>query len=217
MLKRPSIYSIFLITLLNSVFPSLAFASTQSTILVLGDSISAAHGIAPTKGWVALLQKQLNELSEQNRGKKFNIINASISGDTTDDGLARLPALLKKYHPMLTIIELGGNDGLRGFPLNIIKKHLGKMVELSQMQGSKVLLLGMRIPPNYGRRYADGFFSNYAYVANQYDIPYVPFLLEGVGGHPSLMQADGIHPNAIAQPILLKNLWSTLQSMLKLR
>lgn len=206
---------------ISSLFASQTWATEQSNtavqhnILVLGDSISAAHGIDPAKGWVALLQKRLDSLSEQKNSKKFNVINASISGDTADDGLARLPALLKKYQPYLTIIELGGNDGLRGFPLDIIQQHLAQMVELAQKQKSHVLLLGMRIPPNYGRRYTEGFFSTFAHVAKQYSIAYLPFLLEGVGGHPSLMQQDGIHPNVSAQPLLLKNVWPKIQDILK--
>lgn len=174
-------------------------------VLVIGDSISAAFGIPAQEGWVALLEKDL-----QQSVPAAQIINASISGDTTQGGLTRLPALLDQHHPSLTIIELGGNDGLRGTPIKHIKQNLKQMVELAQSAGSKVLLLGMQIPPNYGPRYTELFKAMYVELADELSTDLVPFLLEGVADKPELMQADGIHPKAQAQPILFEQVKAKL-------
>lgn len=173
--------------------------------LVVGDSISAAFGLDTEQGWVSLLQKRID--AEQ---PGIRVVNASVSGDTSEGGLARLPALLQEHQPSRVIIELGGNDGLRGVPLAQLKANLAGMVRLSREQGADVVLLGMRLPPNYGRRYAQGFEQVYAELAQEQQVPVLPFLLEGVGGEPALMQADGIHPTAQAQPRLLDNAWPLL-------
>lgn len=177
--------------------------------LVVGDSISAAFGLDTAQGWVALLQKRLDQ-----QGRSIQVVNASISGDTSAGGLARLPALLAKHRPALVLIELGGNDGLRGTPLTQLQQNLAGMVAASQASGAQVLLLGMRLPPNYGKRYTEGFAGVYEQLAETHRVPLLPFFLEGVGGVPGLMQADGIHPTADAQPRLLDNLWPLLEARL---
>lgn len=183
--------------------------SVKHTILVVGDSISAAYGIEPEQGWVSLLS---SKIAQQKNG--YQVINASISGDLTNNGLNRLPNLLKKHQPTIVIIELGGNDGLRGVPLKVIQRNLNKLVEQSQASGARVLLAGMRIPPNYGVRYAEAFHQLYYKVAEENDIELVPFILDGVGGNGALMQSDGIHPTAQAQTIILSHVWNGLQPML---
>lgn len=185
---------------------SSAFAGT---LLVVGDSISAAFGMDTRQGWVALLEKRLDE-----QGFDHQVVNASISGDTSAGGAARLPALLAEHQPELVIIELGGNDGLRGQPPAQLQQNLAAMVQASQQKGAKVLLLGMQLPPNYGVRYTTAFAEVFPKVAGEFDVPLVPFVLEGVGGVPGLMQADGIHPTAEAQPVLLENVWPTLKPLL---
>lgn len=179
------------------------------TLLVVGDSISAAFGLDSRQGWVALLEKRL-----QDEGFDHQVINASISGDTSAGGLARLPALLAEHQPQVVIIELGGNDGLRGQPPMQLQQNLASMVEKSQQAGAKVLLLGMKLPPNYGVRYTTAFAQVFSDVAQAKQVALVPFFLEGVGGVPGMMQADGIHPNVTAQPLLLENAWPALQPLL---
>lgn len=179
------------------------------TLLVVGDSISAAFGLDSRQGWVALLEKRL-----QDEGFDHQVINASISGDTSAGGLARLPALLAEHQPQVVIIELGGNDGLRGQPPMQLQQNLASMVEKSQQAGAKVLLLGMKLPPNYGVRYTTAFAQVFSDVAQAKQVALVPFFLEGVGGVPGMMQADGIHPNITAQPLLLENAWPALQPLL---
>lgn len=185
---------------------SSAFAGT---LLVVGDSISAAFGMDTRQGWVALLEKRLDE-----QGFDHQVVNASISGDTSAGGAARLPALLAEHQPELVIIELGGNDGLRGQPPAQLQQNLAAMVQASQQKGAKVLILGMQLPPNYGVRYTTAFAEVFPRVAGEFDVPLVPFVLEGIGGVPALMQADGIHPTAEAQPKLLENVWPTLKPLL---
>ena len=177
--------------------------------LVVGDSISAAFGLDTAQGWVALLQKRLDQ-----QGRSIQVVNASISGDTSAGGLTRLPALLAKHRPALVMIELGGNDGLRGTPLTQLQQNLAGMISASQTSGAQVMLLGMRLPPNYGKRYTEGFAGVYEQLAATHQVPLLPFFLEGVGGVPGLMQADGIHPTADAQPRLLDNLWPLLEARL---
>ena len=186
-----------------------AQGATAGTLLVVGDSISAGLGLDTSQGWVALLEKRL-----QKKGLDHRVVNASISGDTSAGGLSRLPALLAEHKPELVIIELGGNDGLRGQPPQQLQQNLASMVRQSQETGAKVLLLGMRLPPNYGVRYTTDFAGVFPKVAEQTGASLVPFLLEGAGGVPSMMQADGIHPAAAAQPVLLDNVWPTLEPML---
>lgn len=175
-----------------------ALARADPVILVIGDSISAGFGIPVQQGWVALLQQEVKKDVPQ-----AQVVNASISGDTTVGGLNRLPALLQQHQPDLTIIELGGNDGLRGMPLQRIRGNLQRMIALSRQAGSDVLLLGMQIPPNYGARYSEGFRTLFTSLAEQENTLLVPFLLDGVATRPELMQADGIHPQAAAQPQMM--------------
>ncbi|MFE1812987.1 arylesterase [Metapseudomonas otitidis] len=187
----------------------LAQEATAGTVLVVGDSISAALGLETSQGWVSLLQKKLDSERIDHR-----VVNASISGDTSAGGAARLPALLGEHKPEVVIIELGGNDGLRGQPPAQLQQNLASMVEQSRQVGAKVLMLGMRLPPNYGKRYTDAFARVFSDVAKEQEVPLVPFFLEGVGGVEGMMQADGIHPAAGAQPKLLENVWPSLQPLL---
>ncbi|MCO7555187.1 MULTISPECIES: arylesterase [Pseudomonadaceae] len=187
----------------------LAQEAAAGTVLVVGDSISAALGLETSQGWVSLLQKKLDSERLDHR-----VVNASISGDTSAGGAARLPALLGEHKPEVVIIELGGNDGLRGQPPAQLQQNLASMVEQSRQAGAKVLVLGMRLPPNYGKRYTDAFARVFSDVAKEQQVPLVPFFLEGVGGVEGMMQADGIHPAAGAQPKLLENVWPSLQPLL---
>jgi acyl-CoA thioesterase-1 len=180
------------------------------TILVLGDSISAGYGIEVEQGWVALLDKRL-----RSQGYGYRVVNASVSGETTTGGLTRLPRALALHRPRIVILELGGNDGLRGLPLETSRRNLERMVELSRKAGAAVLLVGMKIPPNYGPRYTKGFERVYAEIARREKTPFVPFLLDRVALNPDLMQADGIHPNEKGQPLLLDNLWPQLTRLLR--
>lgn len=186
-----------------------AQGAIAGTLLVVGDSISAAFGLDSRQGWVALLEKRLDE-----EGFEHAVVNASISGDTSAGGAARLSALLAEHKPELVIIELGGNDGLRGQPPAQLQQNLASMVEKSQQAGAKVLILGMRLPPNYGARYTTAFAEVFSKVAEESGSALVPFVLEGIGGVPSMMQPDGIHPTAEAQPVLLDNVWPTLKPLL---
>jgi acyl-CoA thioesterase I len=178
-------------------------------ILIVGDSISAAYGINPKTGWVNLLANKITQ-----EKIPYQVINASISGDTTINGVNRLPALLKKYQPEIVVIELGGNDGLRGTQIRIMQANLESMIQQGHANGAKVLLAGMKIPPNYGRRYTQLFHQVYQDLADKYSTPLVPFLLEGVGGQVALMQSDGIHPTAEAQPRIVETVWQKLSQML---
>jgi acyl-CoA thioesterase-1 len=179
------------------------------SVLVVGDSISAAFGMDTRQGWVALLEERLAE-----GGFPQSVINASISGDTSAGGLARLPTLLAQHQPELVIIELGGNDGLRGQAPAQLQQNLAAMVDRSRAAGAKVLLLGMQLPPNYGQRYTRAFAAVYANLAAEKQVPLVPFFLEGVGGVAGMIQADGIHPTVSAQQRLLDNVWPQLQPLL---
>lgn len=181
------------------------------TILVVGDSISAAYGLEIERGWVALLQQRLTE-----RGLSYQVVNASVSGDTSAGGRNRLPALLEQHQPSLVLIELGGNDGLRGLPLSNLQDNLRAMVQLAKQQEAQVMLLGMRIPPNYGTRYTEEFYQVFQHVAELESVLVVDFFLEGVGGVPGMVQADGIHPTEQAQAILLDNAWPILEKAIDL-
>jgi acyl-CoA thioesterase-1 len=178
-------------------------------ILVYGDSISAGYGLAPDQGWVKRLADRLRQ-----EGYGFQVVNASVSGETTTGGLARLPRALALHEPRIVILELGGNDGLRGLPLATTRANLDAMLRLARGPGRKVLLLGMRMPPNYGERYTSGFAAAYPELARLQRVALVPFLLEGIAGNPALMQADGIHPNERGQPVLLDNVWQVLRPLL---
>ncbi|RKG40270.1 MULTISPECIES: arylesterase [Acinetobacter] len=171
------------------------------TIMIMGDSLSAGYGIPAQQGWVNLLQKRL----DQQYPKQHKVVNASVSGETTSGALARLPKLLQTHRPDLVVIELGGNDGLRGQPPKMIEKNLAQLVQKSQQAKAKVVLFGMKIPPNYGKAYSKAFENNYKTVSQQYKVQLLPFFLEGVAGNKNLIQSDQIHPNAKAQPLLLNN------------
>jgi acyl-CoA thioesterase-1 len=184
--------------------------AAAGTIMVLGDSLSAAHQIPVASGWVTLLD---NELAS--RDCNTRLVNASISGETTIGGLNRLPKLLETHHPTIVMLELGGNDGLRGFPIKTVKANLREIVSLARNSGAEVLLLGIMIPTNYGRRYAQGFAGLYPDLATELSLERVPFLLEGVAENPQLMQADGVHPTAEAQPMILNNILPYLNPLLE--
>lgn len=188
------------------IFPRILSADS---ILVLGDSLSAAYGFQLDKSWVHLLQQNLQ--SSKNSNHSWRVINASVSGETTAGGLARLPQLLSKHKPVLTIIALGANDGLRGQSINIMRSNLATMVQNSKEFGT-VVLLGMRLPPNYGRAYTEAFEESYTLIAKQYDVRYIPFFIAGVTENPELMQADNFHPNAKAQPTIFTNIWPTIKT-----
>lgn len=192
------------------LFCLLAMPASAQNILLVGDSISAAFGLEIEQGWVTLLEQRLAE-----ENYPHEVINASVSGDTTAGGLARLPALLEQVKPALVVIELGGNDGLRALPTANMQQNLSAMVALARNAGADVILLGMRIPPNYGPRYSDAFEKVFIEVADEHDAALVPFLLEGVGGVEGLMQGDGVHPTAAAQTILLDNAWPSIRQWLK--
>ncbi len=179
------------------------------TILVLGDSLSAAYEIPREAGWVALLRERLTS-----RGHDAEVVNASITGDTTRGGRARLPAALERHDPDIVVIELGGNDGLRGLPLAETRRNLEAMVDAALGHGARVLLVGVRLPSNYGAAFIERFQQVFHDVAESRDIPLVPKFLKGVGGNRALMQDDGVHPNAAAQPRLLDNVWPQLAPLL---
>ena len=187
-------------------------AQSKPTLLVVGDSLSAEYGIARGSGWVALLFNQLKTDKPQ-----WQVVNASISGDTSAGGLARLPALLKQHQPQLVVIELGGNDALRGFSLKMTEDNLVKMIQACKNSHAKVVLVGMQVPPNYGATYAEDFSRLYARISKQQQTALVPFLLAGVADDKdptAMFQADRIHPKAEAHPRILANVWAVLKKML---
>ena len=203
-----------LLAILLAVSASIAADTSEPRenprILVMGDSISAGYGIQRDEGWVELLARSLAEAEYPHV-----VINGSLSGETTGGGLARLPQALDTHMPAVVVIELGGNDGLRGYPTDLVRNNLKEMVELSLARDAKVLLVGMQIPPNYGPRYTEAFFGMYETVASETGVPLVPFFLEKVALSPGLMQSDGIHPTAAAQPLLLETLWTYLAPLLE--
>jgi acyl-CoA thioesterase-1 len=190
--------------------PTSASARHAQIILVFGDSLSAGYGIRVDHGWVSLLAQKL-----AGEGYGFQVANASVSGETTAGGLARLPRALALHRPSILILELGANDGLRGLPLEQARDNLGRMVSLARDAGARVLLLGMLMPPNYGERYTEAFRQMYLDVAQSYRVPLVPFLLDRVALHAQLMQADDLHPNELGQPLLLENVWPKLAPLLQ--
>jgi len=184
-------------------------AGQDPAILVIGDSLSAEYGLQRDTGWVSLLSKRL---AEEQTG--YQVRNASISGDTTSGGLSRLPAALETYRPDIVVIELGSNDALRGLSLDMTQDNLSKMAAMAQQSSARVLLLGMQIPPNYGRQYTERFQQVFASVAKKNGTELVPFLLDGIATDRNMFQADGIHPNEQAQSVLAENVWKKLQPML---
>ena len=182
-------------------------ATERPVVLVMGDSLSTAYGIEREAGWVSLLEERLDG--------SVQLVNASISGETSAGGASRLPELLGQYAPDIVLLELGGNDGLRGLPPGQFEANMRRMIEASQEAEARVLLLGIDIPPNYGQAYRDAFTGVYHRLAEEYVLPLVPFLLEGVALDETLMQGDGIHPTAEAQPLILDNVWPTLKPMME--
>jgi acyl-CoA thioesterase-1 len=186
-----------------------AAATPVPAILVVGDSISAGYGLAANEGWVALLQNRL-----KSQGYGYRVVNASVSGETTTGGLARLPRALSVHRPAIVIIELGGNDGLRGLPLETSRTNLERMINLSKGAGARVLLLGMKIPPNYGARYSEGFEKVFRDLARQHKLAFEPFFLSKIALEQGMIQEDGLHPTAKAQPVMLDTMWPALKPLL---
>ncbi|WP_323752598.1 arylesterase [Marinobacter sp.] len=199
--------SFFLIAFVAISWPALA---NHSTLLVVGDSLSAAYGVPSETAWVELLRHRLDR-----ENVSWQVVNASISGETTDGGLRRLPRLLEQNEPDVVVIELGGNDGLRGFPPNVIEANLAKMIELTLEADATPILVGIQIPPNYGQRYTQMFSDIFPALSDRYEVGLVPFFLEGIYDQESLMQGDGIHPTEEAQPLLLENIWPQLETLVQ--
>jgi len=185
-----------------------AAAAAAGTVLVYGDSLSAAYGIREKDGWVSLLGERL-------KPRNYTVANASISGETTSGGAARIKDALERFRPEVLVVALGGNDGLRGLPVAEMKANLAAIVRAAQARKARVLLVGIRVPPNYGRKYTEEFFQAFAEVAGQHKTAYVPFLLEGVGERRELFQPDQIHPTAAAQPVMLDTVWRGLEPLLR--
>jgi len=202
-------FGLCLLLLVPLMSAPLGRAQAADKLLVLGDSISAAYGIDESQGWVQLLRDRLEK-----GGEPIEVVNASISGETSSGGLARLPRLLQEHQPRWLIVELGGNDGLRGYPPVALQRNLQQMVKLAEKAGAEVLLLGMRMPPNYGRAYTEAFAAVYPKVAKAAQVPLVSFFLEPVALLEGTMQSDGIHPTAAAQPALLDHVWPCIQVLL---
>lgn len=194
--------------------PAFAKQTSSQIIVVFGDSLSAAYGISQHEGWVALLQQRVNKNLSQEK-LNYHVVNASISGETTSGGLSRFTDMLMTQKPNIVLIELGANDGLRGLSAIETRNNLDMMIQRAKKTKAKVLLIGMKIPPNYGLKYSQQFSENYQNLAEQHDVALVPFLLDGVAGNPDLMQADGLHPTATAQAAILENVWPALAKMLK--
>jgi acyl-CoA thioesterase-1 len=200
-----------LLALFVLIVASASARAEAPVILVFGDSISAGYGLAHVEqGWVELLKTRLKAL-----GYGYEVVNASVSGETTAGGLARLPRALELHLPKIVVIELGGNDGLRALPIPQMRANLEQMTDLAAAAGAKVLLLGMRMPPNYGLPYTEQFRDSFSAIARDKKIPLVPFLLNDIALSPNLMQDDDIHPNALGQPKLLENVWPALQALLR--
>lgn len=185
-------------------------SDTSPVILIVGDSLSAGYGVAVDATWVALLRKKLAA-----QGYGYRVVNASASGETTGGALARLPRALQLHKPAIVVFELGGNDALRGLPLRQVRTNFAAMLHQAKAAGAQSMLIGMRIPSNYGPAYADQFYALFGELARQFAVPLVSFFLDGVALDPQLMQSDGIHPNTQAQPVLLDNVWPTLSALLK--
>lgn len=184
-------------------------AAEQPVVLIVGDSLSAGYGLATHENWPSLLQDRL-----AGSGHPHRVINASISGDTTSGGLARLPGALERHEPSVVLIGLGGNDGLRAIPIAEIRRNMAEMIQLSKAAGARVLLAGIHIPPNYGPRYTEAFHAIFHELAQEYGTGLIPFILEGVALDVELMQEDGIHPNAAAQSVIVDNVWPELEPLL---
>jgi len=188
-----------------------AFAADAGrTLLVIGDSLSAGFGLEPGQGWVALLQDRLEA-----EGYGYRVVNASITGDTTTGGVGRLPRAMQLHRPAVVVIELGGNDGLRGTPIPVIRDNMAEMIRLAQQAQARVVLAGLKMPPNYGERYTSAFEAMYAELAARHGVALIDFFMDGVALNPRLMQPDGIHPNAAGQARLLENAWPVIEKQLR--
>jgi len=207
--RMRKLFTSFILSLTLALFNPVFAAEEASTILVMGDSLSAGYGLKPEQGWVNLLRLKL-----QHQQLNYRVINASITGDTTQGGLARLPKTLQREQPDILILELGANDGLRGFDISLTRNNLNRMVEMAQATNAKVLLLGIQLPANYGHAFREKFRQVFSDVASKQQIAFVPFFLKGVAETRDLMQPDGIHPAAEAQPVILDNIWPELQPLL---
>lgn len=205
--RRSTVFVFWLLASLAVLAPAAVHANT---ILVMGDSLSAAYGVETETAWVNLLRQRLDQQGDG----EWQVVNASISGETTDGGARRMPALLEKHQPDIVILELGGNDGLRGFQPSVIRDNLTAMIEASQEADARVLLVGMQIPPNYGPQYTRQFANLYPELSDRYGTALVPFFLDGIYNQTGMMQGDGIHPTGEAQPRLLDNVWPHLQPLL---
>lgn len=205
-----SVLSLFIVITLSCA--RAGWADSDRVILILGDSLSAAYGMELGESWPSLLQHRLTE-----DGHAYRVFNSSIVGDTTEGGLSRLPRLLAGQRPAIVIIELGGNDGLRGLPLEVTRNNLQSMIAQSQATGARIVLAGMRLPPNYGQTYTARFSAMFHSLAADSKVSFIPFLLDGIALDPSLMQLDGVHPTAQAQPLLLHNVWPALEPLLQQR
>jgi acyl-CoA thioesterase-1 len=194
----------------SSAFGSAATDPAAPAILILGDSISAAYNMEQGESWPALLSARL-----QQDGYSYRVFNSSITGDTTEGGLSRISRLLQSQKPAVVIVELGGNDGLRGLSLDVTRNNLQQMITQSQQAGAGVVLAGIQLPPNYGQSYTERFAQMYTELAEQHEVQLIPFILDGIALNPELMQDDGIHPNVQAQPLLLDHVWAALQPLLK--
>jgi acyl-CoA thioesterase-1 len=192
------------------MFWALGAGAAEKSILVFGDSLSAAYGIAQSGGWVALLGERLKR-----ERRDYSVANASISGETSAGGLARIDAALARHRPAVVIVELGANDGLRGLPLGQMKANLGTIIEHAKKSGARVLLVGMQLPPNYGPEYTSAFQNAFGEVAKRYKVALLPFLLAGFAEKPEYFQADRMHPTAEAQPLILERVWPALRPLLK--
>ena len=206
--RMRKLFTSFILSLTLALINPVFAAEQPATILVMGDSLSAGYGLKPEESWVNLLRLRL-----QQQQLNYRVINASITGDTTQGGLARLPKALQREQPDIFILELGANDGLRGFDISLTHNNLNRMVEMAQAANAKVLLLGIQLPANYGRAYREKFRQIFSDVASKQQIAFVPFFLKGVAETRDLMQPDGIHPAAEAQPVILDNIWPELQPL----
>ena len=210
LIMRVVLLSPLLLGLSCLMFLTAPVYAASNSILIYGDSLSAAYGIPQQLGWVSLLQQRLED-----QHFPYKVINASVSGETSSGGLSRLNATLDEHQPNIVILELGANDGLRGLPLSVMKDNLAQMIEQSKRSGAKVLLIGMKIPPNYGPKYSQSFKKKYQQLSQELKVPRVPFMLQGMENRPELIQDDGLHPNVQGQPIILENIWPQLKLILK--
>jgi acyl-CoA thioesterase-1 len=201
---------LIVVVLANAAMPRTAAADEAPVLVVLGDSLSAGYGIDVDLSWTALLQARLAE-----QGYEHRVVNASISGETTEGGATRIDDIVARLAPAVVVVELGGNDGLRGFPPSRTRENLTRIIETSQSAGAAVGLLGIRIPTNYGPRYIRAFEGTFRDVASAHDIPWIEFFMDGVALDEDLMQSDGIHPNAAAQPRLLDNAWPVIEAAIQ--